>query len=230
MNRYQIFDVPHKALRLAFSNLLTLAGKTDFTILKDIATLKQLMAEVFNLVKSHSHHEDDICFPDLDKLLPNATKHDRDEHVKLHARLDALMMDIEAVYQAVEKGHDDTVAGRKLYTDLCVLHADMLNHMMEEERDTQPLYWKYMTDEELASMEPRIMAAMTPDMSMLWLKYILPSKTEKELLEMLGGMQQFAPPPVFEATMNLAQTVLAPNDWGKLRLAFENAAPAEVFN
>lgn len=230
MDRYQVFDVPHKALRLAFSNLLTLAGKTDFTISRDISALKELMAEVFNLVKSHSHHEDDICFPDLDKLLPSATKHDREEHVKLHARLDELMVDIETIIQAVVKGHDDAVAGRKLYTDLCVLHADMLKHMMEEETDTQPLYWQYMTDEELMLMEPRIMAAMTPEMSMMWLKYILPTKTGNELQEMLGGMKQFAPPPVFEATMALAETVLAPTEWVRLRQTFENATPAEVFN
>jgi hypothetical protein len=226
MNRYQIFDVPHKALRLAFSNLLTLAGKTDFSITQDIALLKQLMAEVFSLVKSHSHHEDDICFPDLDQLLPEATKHDREEHIKLHARLDGLMMEIDGISQTAEA----VVAGRGLYTKLCVLHADMLNHMMEEERDTQPLYWQYMTDEELMGMEPRIMAAMTPDMSMLWLKYILPTKTETELVEMLGGMQQFAPPPVFEATMNLAETLLPPAEWSSFQQRFGQAIATESFN
>lgn len=226
MNRYQIFDVPHKALRLAFSNLLTQAGKTDFSIPQDIALLKQLMAEVFSLVKSHSHHEDDICFPDLDQLLPEATKHDREEHIKLHARLDGLMMEIDSISQSPEA----VVAGRGLYTRLCVLHADMLNHMMEEERDTQPLYWQYMTDEELMAFEPKIMAAMTPDMSMLWLKYILPTKTETELVEMLGGMQQFAPPPVFEATMNLAETLLTPAEWSSFQQRFGQAIATESFN
>ncbi len=223
MNRYQVFDVPHKALRLAFSNLLTLAGKTDFTIAENIASLKQLMAEVFSIVKSHSHHEDDICFPELDRLLPSATNHDREEHVKLHARLDELITEIEAINQAIAEGQETVKIGRDLYTKLCVLHTDMLNHMMEEERDTQPLYWEYMTDEELMTMEPRIMAAMTPDMSMLWLKYILPTKTEKELVEMLKGMQQFAPPPVFEETMKLAENVLTTAEWENLQMVFELA-------
>lgn len=227
MNRYQVFDVPHKALRLAFSNLLTLAGKTDFSIPQDMVSLKQLMAEVFSLVKSHSHHEDDICFPDIDRLLPEATKHDREEHIKLHARLDELMVEIDAIQHNTE---NVTKAGRDLYTKLCVLHADMLNHMMEEERDTQPLYWQYMTDEELMAMEPRIMAAMTPDMSMLWLKYILPTKTETELVEMLSGMRQFAPPPAFEATMNLAETLLTPTEWSSFQERFGQAVAAESFN
>ncbi|MBI1225051.1 MAG: hypothetical protein GC192_07410 [Bacteroidetes bacterium] len=223
MIRYQVFDVPHKALRLALSNLLNLAAKTDFAVAQDISSLKNLMAEVFSLIKSHSHHEDDIAFPELDKLLPNATQHDREEHIKLHARLDALLVEVETVFKTVENGKDAAGIGRDLYTNLCVLHADMLNHMMEEERDTQPIIWLYMSDEELMSMEPRIMAALTPDMSMLWMKYILPTKTEKELVEMLKGMQQMAPPPVFEATMNLAETVLPASSWENLQMVFELA-------
>lgn len=223
MIRYQVFDVPHKALRLALSNLLNLAAKTDFAVLQDISALKNLMAEVFSLIKSHSHHEDDIAFPELDKLLPNATQHDREEHIKLHARLDVLLVEIDTIIQAVRNGKDAAGIGRELYTNLCVLHADMLNHMMEEERDTQPLYWLYMTDEELMSVEPRIMAAMSPDISMLWMKYILPTKTEKERVEMLKGMQQMAPPPVFEAAMGLAEKVLPAEEWESLQIVFEIA-------
>ncbi|MCF8245862.1 MAG: hemerythrin domain-containing protein [Saprospiraceae bacterium] len=220
MNRYQVFDVPHKALRLAFSNLLNLAGKTDFAIPQDIVALKKLMEEVFSLVYSHSHHEDDICFLELDKYVPNATAHDRAEHIKLHATLDKLMEQISTISQAVNNGQDGSIAGRALYTDLCILHANMLNHFMEEETDTQSLCWQYMTDDELKAFEPRIMAAMTPEMSMLWLKYILPTKSEKELVEMLTGMQQTAPRPVFDATMNLAERVLAPAEYEKLQTVF----------
>ena len=220
MNRYQVFDVPHKALRLAFSNLLNLAGKTDFAISQDIAALKNLMEEVFSLVYSHSHHEDDLTFPELDRFVPNATAHDREEHVKLHARLDELLAEVNALFQAVNDGYDSSITGRKLYTDLCILHANVLIHMMEEETDTQPLIWQYFTDKELKAFEPRIMAAMTPEMSMLWLKYILPTKSEKELVGMLSGMPQMAPPPVFEATMNLAEKVLAPAEWDKLQSVF----------
>lgn len=220
MNRYQLFDVPHKALRLAFGNLLNVAAKTDFSVPQDVETLKNLMEEAFSLVYSHSHHEDDICFAELDKLVAHATEHDRQEHIKMHATLDELLEKVAEIYQAVQQGQDVSTSGRDLYTDLCVLHANLLNHMMEEERDTQPIAWQYMTDDQLKAFEPRIMAAMTPEMSMTWLKYILPTKSEKELVEMLNGMQQTAPPPVFEAVMGLAEQVLAPAEWRKIELVF----------
>ena len=41
MKRYQLFDTPHKALRLAFSQLLTLAGKTDFSQSQEVMALLQ---------------------------------------------------------------------------------------------------------------------------------------------------------------------------------------------
>jgi iron-sulfur cluster repair protein YtfE (RIC family) len=223
MARIQMFDTPHKALRLAFSELLNQAGKTDFTQSNEVDALKSTMKTVFSLVKSHSHHEDDICFADLDQIEPNATQHDRAEHERLHHRLDDLIVNIKIILECVKMGQDERVAGRFLYTDLCNLHAEMLVHMMEEERDTQPIFWKYMTDEQIMAFEPRILGNMTPEMSALWMRYIIPSQPHATLLEMFRGMLASAPPFVFEANMRLAREVLPAADFKKLEAAFEPA-------
>ncbi len=215
MSRMQLFDTPHKALRLAFSELLTLAGKTDFNQTDDISTLRNAMENTFSLVKSHSHHEDDICFFDLDQIAPHATQHDRAEHIRLHHQIDALMEKITTLLT----GQDKVEAGRSLYTDLCHFHAEMLVHMMEEERDTQPIFWNHMTDEQLGTFEPRIMAAMTPEMSALWLRYIIPTQTPAELVGMFRGMKAAAPPFAFDANMQLAQAVLTIAEFEKLAAA-----------
>jgi iron-sulfur cluster repair protein YtfE (RIC family) len=221
MNRYLLFDTPHKALRLAFSQLLTQAGKTDFTEIKEIVALKNHMSEVFFMVKSHSHHEDDICFADLDNLAPNATQHDRAEHERLHTTLDELMSVIKTIIECVKMGQDETTAARAIYTDLCNLHAEMLNHMMEEECYTQPVFWQHMTDEELTAFEPRILNNMTPEMSRLWLRYIIPSKPHKERVGMLTAIKETAPSFVFESTMDLARTVLSSTEYARLAEVFE---------
>ncbi len=221
MNRPQLFDTPHKALRLAFSQLLTQAGKTDFAQLRDSVGLKSKMVEVFSLVKSHSHHEDDICFAELDKIAPHATDHDRAEHVRLHHRLDDLTNIIKTIIDCIKMGQDETAAGRALYTELCNLHAEMLVHMMEEERDTQPVFWKFMPDEALGAFEARIMASMTPEMSALWLRYIIPSQPYPDLMGMFSGMRATAPSFVFEANMGLAKEVLSAAEYEKLEEAFE---------
>jgi iron-sulfur cluster repair protein YtfE (RIC family) len=216
MPRLQLFDTPHKALRLAFSDLLTLAGKTDFTLVDDINVLRKEMENTFSMVKSHSHHEDDICFSDLDQIVPHATRHDRSEHIRLHHALDALMEKITILLNGVAIGQNKAEAGRSMYTDLCNLHAEMLVHMMEEERDTQPIFWQNMTDEQLASFEPRIMAAMTPEISDLWLRFIIPTQPHAELVGMFRGMKAAAPPFVFEANMQMAQAVMTTAEFEKL--------------
>jgi iron-sulfur cluster repair protein YtfE (RIC family) len=221
MARYQMFDTPHKALRLAFSDLLTQAGKTNFNQSTEVSALQRTMKSVFALVKSHSHHEDDICFAALDSIVPNATQHDRAEHVHLHHRLDDLLVEVKTIKECIEIGQDEAVAGRFLYTDLCNLHTEMLNHMMEEERDTQPVFWEHMTDDQIAAFEPRIMATMTPDLSALWLRYIIPSQPHAELVGMFRGMQATAPSFVFDANMRLAEEVLSPAAFEKLEEAFE---------
>ena len=223
MERIQMFDTPHKALRLAFSELLTLAGKTDFAQTIEIRTLKEKMRDVFSMVKSHSHHEDDVCFADLDQLVPNATQHDRTEHIRLHHVLDTLIIKINTINEGVQMGLNESVAGRTLYTELCNLHAEILIHMMEEERDTQPVFWKYMTDEQIAGFEPRILASMTPEMSALWMRYIIPTQPHEMLLGMFRGMKANAPFFVFEANMNLAKEVLPANAFEKLQDIFEPA-------
>ena len=91
MQRVQMFDTPHKALRMALGELLVLAGKTDFSNSSNIRGLQGLMRYVSTLIHSHSHVEDDLLFAALDHFTPAATKHDRAEHVRLHARLDELL-------------------------------------------------------------------------------------------------------------------------------------------
>jgi Hemerythrin HHE cation binding domain len=223
MARTRLFDLPHKTLRFAFNELLTQAGRTDFAQNADAKALKETMKTVFTLVKSHSHHEDDICFADLDQIAPNATRHDREEHLRLHHRLDTLLVDIKTILECINMGQDESEAGRALYADLCDLHAEMLVHMMEEERDTQPIFWKYMTDEQIAAFEPRIMGAMSPEMSALWLRYIVAALSHAELVALFTGMRANAPSFVFEANMRLAQEVLNADAYGILEAAFQPA-------
>lgn len=223
MARIQLFDTPHKALRLAFSDLLTLAGTTDFSHLKEVAALKEKMAAVFSLVYSHSHHEDDICFTELDQMAPNATRHDRQEHIRLHERLDTLLLVVSNLLDAIKSGKNAAEAGRDLYTELCTLHAEMLVHMMEEERDTQPIFWAHMTDEQIAGFEPRILGSMTPEMSALWMRYIIPSQPHAMRVDMFKGMQAHAPAFVFEANMRLAEEVLPTTEFENLESAFQPA-------
>jgi hypothetical protein len=224
MTRTPLFDVPHKALRYAFSALLNRAATTDFSNLEDLEALNRQMSEVFELVKSHSHHEDDFCFEALDRIAPNATQHDRMEHIRLHHSLDDLQVHARNLIANVRMGQDEQLAGTGLYTALCELHAEMLQHMMEEERDTQPIFWQYMSDAEIMAFEPQIMAAMSPEMSALWLRYIVASQPMPKLTTMFQGIALHAPDFVLAANLSIAESVLPPQQYLRLKTSIHTKA------
>jgi iron-sulfur cluster repair protein YtfE (RIC family) len=221
MTRKPVFDTPHKALRLAFAELTTLAGKTDFYNISAVQALQKLMGDVFTLVYSHSHHEDEICFEELDQRCPNATQHDRDEHQRLHQRLDELNAKAHLMVEELRAGQDQSEEGEALHTRLCNLQAEMLIHMMEEERDTQPLVWKYLSDEEVAAQEARILSSMEPQIMALWTPYIIGSQPLKQVQEMFKGMQVSAPAFVMEGNLKVARQRLSTAEYAQLEAVLE---------
>lgn len=221
MTRKPVFDTPHKALRLAFGELATLAGKTDFYNISAVQALQKLMDEIFTLVYSHSHHEDDLSFAELDQRCPNATQHDRDEHQRLHQRLDELSAKVLSIVEALRAGQDQYAAGVALYTELCNLHTEMLIHMMEEERDTQALIWEHLSDEEIADQEARILGSMDPEIMALWTPYIIGSQPLKHVQEMFKGMLAAAPAFVVEGNLKVARQRLSVGEYAQVEAVLE---------
>lgn len=215
-SRYPLFDVPHKALRMILSKLVHKSGTIDFNVPEQATEFAVLFREVHILIYSHSHHEDNLLFTELDKIAPGQTSHDREEHDRLHRDLDVLMELIETL--AAQSGKvlitDNEV--NELYKRLCQLHAEMLIHMMEEETITQPVFWEYMTDEELASFQPRILGSMTPEVSALWLKYIFPSHAVSAVARMLMGMKETMPEHVYDNILQIAREALSDKAYEEL--------------
>lgn len=207
--RYPIFSAPHKALRYALSRLVDLVGKMDIYETKQVDELVNLFNDLYTMIYSHSNHEDEILFNALDAIVPGKTIQDRNEHIRIHDDLDKLKVEIEIFAMNVYKNelHSDDV--EILYNTICKLQSDMLIHMLEEESITQPLFWNYMTDEELEAFRPKIMAAMTPDESALWLKYIFASHSAVYVTELLNNIKQTAPEQVYQKIQRIAKGIVS---------------------
>src|SRR5690606_7485510 len=90
MNRSKPYDIPHKGLRNALSQLQLLAGKTDYSDKEEVKRLYDTGKEVFDLLNSHAADENDYTLAGLEKKLPGASHHDVDDHEKLHVTQDKL--------------------------------------------------------------------------------------------------------------------------------------------
>ncbi|MBU4508325.1 MAG: hypothetical protein KJ740_18180, partial [Gammaproteobacteria bacterium] len=94
--------------------------------------------------------------------------------------------------------------------------ADNLQHMHVEETRHNAALWSAYTDAELHAIHDALVATIEPADMMQVMRWMLPQMHALERLQVLGGMRQGAPAPVFQAVLDVVQPHLSPRDWAKL--------------
>jgi hypothetical protein len=142
-----------------------------------------------------------------------------EDHKEIHAsqvKLEALLL---MLYNASKLNNDVTADGAEFYLSLSEFHGKYLEHTAEEERVTQPLLWKYFTDEELASHRGKIMAKNPPETLMIWFRFVIPALSYMERIGLLTGFQKMASPEFFDKGMNVIKQVLTEVEYAELQTA-----------
>jgi hypothetical protein len=217
--RMKLYDVPHKGLRNALSQLSLRAGKTDFTDPGEVEQLCNLGEDEFEILTIHAADENSVTQAELETRCPGSSAHDMDDHEVIHAaqdRLEKLLRDIGA---GTRSGKDMSAEGAEFYLALSEFHGSYLEHTAEEERTTQPLLWKHFSDEELATHRGRIMAKNPPETLLTWFRFVLPAQSHAERVGLLSGFKKMAPPPFFARGMEVIQSVLTSAEFGQLQAA-----------
>ena len=80
MNRMKTYDVPHKGLRNALSQLSLLACKTDYASPQEVAPLYDLGAKVFKILNIHAADENEVTLAELESRYPSGAQHDTHDH------------------------------------------------------------------------------------------------------------------------------------------------------
>ncbi len=219
MNRMKTYDVPHKGLRNALSQLSLMAGKTNYSNQQEVEQLYQLGTDVFKILAIHAADEDEVTLAELEKHCPGCSEHDMEDHKEIHAaqvKLEALLL---MLYNASKLNNDVTADGAEFYLSLSEFHGKYLEHTAEEERVTQPLLWKFFTDEELASHRGKIMAKNPPETLMIWFRFVIPALSYKERIGLLSGFQKMASPEFFDKGMNVIKQVLTEEEYKEVQIA-----------
>jgi hypothetical protein len=219
MERMKPYDVPHKGLRNALSQLQFLAGRTDYTHAHEIVELYRLGKDVFSILTIHAADENEVTLAALEGRCPGCSQHDLHDHAQIHevqAKLENLLEDMYIKLNTVQ---DLTQYGEEFYLGFSEFHGHYLEHTAEEERVTQPLLWKYFSDEELADHRSKIMARNPPETLLIWFRFIIPALTFKERVGLLGGFQRMAPEPLFNEGLEVIRRELAATEFEKLNEA-----------
>ncbi len=222
MKRMKTYDVPHKGLRNALSQLSLLSGKTDYSNSQEVENLYQLGKDVFSILSIHAKDEDEITLEELEKRCPGCSDHDKEDHKKIHLAQDALENLLSKLYNHSQLNEDVTEAGQEFYLALSEFHGMYLEHTAEEERITQPLLWAHFTDDELAQHRGKIMAKNPPGTLLIWFRFVIPAQSHPERVGLLSGFKKMAPTDFFEEGMRVIKTVLTESEFYKLTNALES--------
>ena len=213
------YDVPHKGLRNALSQLSLLAGKTDYLNPQEVEHLYYLGRDVFKILTIHAEDEDEITLAELEKRCPGCSEHDKEDHKKIHSAQMKLEHLLSELYDHSRLNDDVTDAGQEFYLALSEFHGAYLEHTAEEERVTQPLLWKHFTDDELAMHRGKIMAKNPPDTLLTWFRFVIPAQSHDERASLLAGFKKMAPADFFKNGMTVIKGVLTAPEYDKLAKA-----------
>lgn len=214
--RLPVFDIPHKGVRNALSQLSLLAGQTDYTDPAAVERLYQLGRQVFRLLTLHATDENEVTFHELDQRSTEASQHRREEHEELEELQHRLEQLLESIHRRAGLGEDLTGEGARFYQLFTELHAHHLEHMLEEERDTQPLLWKYFSDEELMGHRRTIIGRNRPEDLLLFFRFIIPGQNPQERAGLLRGVKAGAPAPFFQSILEMLKEVLPAQAYSRL--------------
>ena len=92
-----------------------------------------------------------------------------------------------------------------------------LGHLYREETVLQQALWDNFTDEELIAIDGAIAGEIAPERMGLWLTEMCASYNPDEITLILNIVKSEAPPEVFQGITQLAESVMQPAMWAKVR-------------
>jgi hypothetical protein len=215
--RYDIYRTIHKGLRAFMSDTLRRVGALD---LEDAGESRQVLGQVRDLAvfcNNHLRHEDAFLHPALEARQPGAADRAAGDHAHHLQDIEKLAVLADEVGRA--SGSARLAGLLELQQHLALFVADSLEHMHMEETCNNTVLWACYTDAEIMGIEQAIVASLDPDDFGMCMRWILIGSNPTERAELLDGIRQGAPEPVFATVMDMARAHLSPRDVGKLELA-----------
>ena len=212
--RFDIYNLIHKALRLAYGDTLAKLGSAD---VDDPASLDAALAQaqsLFDLLQSHYDHEDRFIHPALAHAQPGATLRIEAEHREHLASLDAMRELVEVV--RTSRGATRTDALVRLYHALVRYMTADLEHMAFEDSEFNAILWRNYSDADILAIDHEIVATVEPAVMAVALPWIVAALNHGERAAFLGGARQGMPADVFAGMLAIARETLPLRDWQKL--------------
>jgi hemerythrin-like domain-containing protein len=215
-SRPDLFTQIHKGIRSLLYDLGNNIQTADFSSRESSATALNRLDHDLDLLHEHGGHEDSVYFPPLKEHEGEVVHLMTDEHAEIGRKIGSVREAMRVVREA-EDGDLALERGGKLNKIFNHFAAYYLRHMNHEEETAMPAMWRHFTDEELLAMRAAVQTSIPPQRYAEWLKWMMPSLNDPELVGFLGAMKESAPPAVMERVLSIAGTALAAGRWQAVR-------------
>jgi len=213
--RWDLYGPIHKGLRFAHAEMLKGLGRTDFAT--PDATMEALRFHL-NLCRKHLAHEERHIHPALEARVSGGAGEIERQHAEHREDFERLERAMAAVERAPREAR--AIAGRQLYLTFSSFVAADFLHMQEEETVFYPQLCALFSDAELMAMEMEIVHSLTPEENIAYLRLMVPAMNGAERRALLTGIQNAAPPAVFQAIVTEAvRPTLSAEDFAALGMA-----------
>ena len=214
--RYPIYRPIHKAIRHILFSTSHQVGLADFT--DDAVTLECLagLDRTVGFLREHKGYEDAHIHRALERKLPGITAtfaEDHEEDEKLLDLRDQLGTQIKNAGEAQR-----VALGIELHERFNAYVGMYLGHLYREETELQKVLWDNFTDAELIAMRAAIVRDLPPGRRVgEFLPEMCASDNPDEISLVLKRVKANAPPEVFQRMTQLAESVMQPAMWAKVR-------------
>jgi hemerythrin-like domain-containing protein len=219
MPRQETFTLIHKGLRTLIYRMGSTIQSADFS---DPAVMPSLVAGVdhgLEILAEHGGHEERFVFPRLVGHAPELVDTAYGHHKEIHGKIESLHRSLRTT--AEEQDATSRVeAGEQLNRELNDFLALYLSHLCFEENFLQPVTYRALTDEEIIGIRVAIQKSMLPEPYEEFLRVVIASASNPELVSILAGTKAGAPPPALQHLVELLEQVLPP---GRVHMIRERA-------
>lgn len=229
MQRYNTFNMIHKALRAMLYDTALTMQQTYFADTADAAIAMEKMNEVIFAFEQHGMHEDTILMPVIASYDPATIASFEQEHLE-DLGMGNKLKHLQKIYNATETSEERVLAGSVITRAFREYMVFNLEHMQREEVELNKILWDYYTDQELLEINARIVATIPPAEMASAAQWFMRAINKDEATKWLISVKESAPEFVFDSLFEQTETNLPLQFRDEVRAAvMAHRVPAPVF-
>lgn len=221
--RVDMYTFIHKALRQAMAQVLHGLGALDAREEQECKVVLDGVDRLLTLLRSHLQHENDFLHTAIEARHPGGARQTADDHAEHQEAIGNLEDEVRAL-RGVQADHRAPLALR-LYRHLAAFVGENLTHMQIEETRGHATLWALYSDVELVDIHDRLLASLPPAELTETARWMAAALSVPELAALFSDLRGKAPPPAFEASLEVARAQLDERRWAQLARAL-GLAPA----